>query len=301
MLSHLVKRMPSNMPISDPVDLDHVGFIVPELAAAHALFENLGFTLTARADHTRRDTQGRVVPAGSAQHSVMFSTGYIELMQITDPQAGHQLTDAMRERFGLHVLALGTPDAAHCHAARQRAGLEVGAVMDWSRAVTTPERSGLARFLYFDTPWAAGDPSYVCWVHHATPELVRSPSLLRHANGATALRGLSYAGPRTALRGWGERLLQAGAQAQAGFDGVGRLNLGPSWIDLAPNEALARVLPVGLTITFPSLAPLQAAAQGLGLPMTQAGNGALDIDLGPGFGLRLRALADPTSSTASHL
>ena len=184
----------------DTVDLDHIGFIVPDLAAGRGLFEGLGFTLTARADHTRRDAEGRVVPAGSAQHSVMFDIGYIELMQITDPLAGHQLTPAMRERFGLHVLALGTADAAACHAARQQAGLPVGAVMDWSRPVSTPERSGLARFLYFDTRWSPGDPSYVCWVQHATPELVRSPSLLRHANGATALRGLRYAGPSAALQ-----------------------------------------------------------------------------------------------------
>ena len=276
----------------DPVDLDHVGFIVPDLDAARALFEGLGFALTTRADHTRRDAEGRVVPAGSSQHSVMFGTGYIELMQITDPQAGHQLTPAMRERFGLHVLALGTPDAAACHAARQRAGLEVGAVMDWSRPVTTPERSGLARFLYFDTRWSAGDPSYVCWVHHATPELVRSPSLLRHANGATALRGLRYAGPRAALRAWGRRLVQAGAVAAAGFDGTGRLSLGQSWIELVPDEAMARVLPVGLTIAYPSLEPLRAAAQRLGLAAAVQGADALSIALGSDFGLTLHAVQE---------
>lgn len=287
-----VKSMQSTSSASDPVDLDHVGFIVPELAAARALFEGLGFTLTARADHTRRDAQGRVSPAGSAQHSVMFGTGYIELMQITDPLAGHQLTPAMHERFGLHVLALGTPDAVACNAMRQRAGLEVGAVMDWSRPVTTPERSGLARFLYFDTRWAVGDPSYVCWVHHATPELVRSPSLLRHANGATALRGLRYAGPRAALRAWGRRLVQAGAVAAAGFDGSGRLSLGESGIELVPDETMARVLPVGLTIAFPSLAPLQAAAQRLGLTAVAQGPDTLDIDLGPGFGLTLHAVVE---------
>ena len=276
----------------DPVDLDHVGFIVPDLDAARALFDGLGFTLTTRADHTRRDAEGRVVPAGSAQHSVMFGTGYIELMQITDPQAGHQLTPAMRERFGLHVLALGTGDAAACHAARQRAGLPVGAAMDWSRPVTTPERSGLARFLYFDTRWSAGDPSYVCWVHHATPELVRSPSLLRHANGAVALRGLRYAGPRAALRAWGRRLVQAGAVAAAGFDGTGRLSLGQSWIELVPDEAMARVLPVGLTIAYPSLEPLRAAAQRLGLAAAVQGADALSIALGLDFGLTLHAVQE---------
>ena len=283
---------------SDAVDLDHVGFIVPELGAARALFEGLGFMLTARADHTRRDAEGRVVPAGSAQHSVMLDTGYIELMQITDPLAGHQLTPAMRERFGLHVLALGTGDAGACHAARQQAGLPVGAVMDWSRPVSTPERSGLARFLYFDTRWSPGDPSYVCWVQHATPELVRSPSLLRHANGATALRDLRYAGPRAALRAWGRRLVQAGAVAAAGFDGSGRLSLGESWIELVPDEAMARVLPVGLTIAFPSLAPLQAAAQRLGLAAAAEGPDTLSIDLGPGFGLTLLAVVEPAPAPA---
>lgn len=275
----------------DTLDLDHIGFIVPELAAARVLFEGLGFTLTARADHTRRDAEGRVVPAGSAQHSVMFDTGYIELMQITDPLAGHQLTPAMRERYGLHVLALGTGDAAACHAARRQAGLPVGAVMDWSRPVSTPERSGLARFLYFDTRWSPGDPSYVCWVQHATPELVRSPSLLRHANGATALRGLRYAGPSAALQAWAARLRQAGAQA-AGFDGAGRLSLGESWIELVPDETMPRVLPVALTIAFPSLAPLQAAAQRLGLAAAVQGPDALGIDLGPGFGLTLHAVQE---------
>lgn len=298
-LSRPGNRMQSAPPAPDPVDLDHVGFIVPELQAAQALFDGLGFTLTARAAHTKRDAQGRVVSAGSAQHSVMFDTGYIELMQITDPQAGHQLTPAMRERFGLHVLALGTPDATACHAARQRAGLEVGAVMDWSRAVSTPERSGLARFLYFDTRWSPGDPSYLCWVHHATPELVRSPSLLRHANGALSLRGLHYAGPRAALHAWGGRLRQAGAQAPAGFDGEGRLILGASWIELHADEAMTRVLPVGMTLGFSTLGPLRAAAARLGLPMATRAEGAVDIDLGAACGLVLHAVQESAPNAAA--
>ena len=126
---------------SDRVGLDHVGFIVDDLEEARALFAALGFTLTPRADHTRRNAAGEVIPAGSSQHSAMFDDGYIELMQITDPDAGHQLTPAMRERFGLHVVAFGTSDAPVCHAARQRAGLSVGAVMDWSRPVKTAERA----------------------------------------------------------------------------------------------------------------------------------------------------------------
>ena len=98
------------------IDLDHIGFIVEDLIAARDLFTDLGFTLTQRADHTRTDAQGRTVSAGSSQHSIMLGTGYIELMQITDRQAGHQLTPAADHRYGMHVLALGTSDAHACHA-----------------------------------------------------------------------------------------------------------------------------------------------------------------------------------------
>jgi catechol 2,3-dioxygenase-like lactoylglutathione lyase family enzyme len=98
------------------IDLDHVGFIVQDLSAARDLFVDLGFVLTERADHTRSDAQGLTVSAGSSQHSIMLEVGYIELMQITDARAGHQLTPATGERYGLHVLALGCADARAWHA-----------------------------------------------------------------------------------------------------------------------------------------------------------------------------------------
>lgn len=275
------------------MNLDHVGFIVEDLAVARDVFARLGFTLTARADHTRRDAQGRIVPAGSSQHSVMFETGYIELMQITDPAAGHQLTAAMQERFGLHVLALGTDDAQACHAQRQSAGLPVGAVMDWSRPVSTPERSGLARFLYFDTPWSPGDPSYLCWVQHATPELIRSPSLLRHGNGARCLRALHYSGPSQRLREWSRRLVLAGGQPAGGR--LDRLRFGPSGIDLHADEGLGAARPKALTLGLRDPQALADAAKSQGLAVRTGPDGQVDVDLSSLCGLHLRAVAEAGS------
>ena len=72
-----------------------------------------------------------------------------------------------------------------------------------------------------------------------------------------------------------------------------RLCLGQSWIELVPDEAMARVLPVGLTIAYPSLEPLRAAAQRLGLAAAaQWADDALGIDLGPAFGLVLHAVQE---------
>ena len=286
----------------NPVQLDHIGLIVEDLASTRDLFQGLGFTLTPRADHTRRDASGQVVPAGSAQHSAMFDTGYIELMQITDPAAGHPLTPAMQERFGLQVLALGTDDALRCHAERESSGLAVRSVMDWSRPVATPERSGLARFIFFDLPWTPGDPSYLCWVQHATPQLLRSPSLLHHANGVHTLRGLSYRGPTASLQPWARRLEQAGAirSARRADAGGQRMDLDGCWIDLRPDDTRSQTLPTGVTLGLPDPGALADRARHLGLRVRAADHGAIDIDLSAACGLQLHAIREPRRETALH-
>lgn len=270
------------------IDLDHVGFIIADLGAAQALFTRLGFSLTVRADHTRTTLDGRTVSAGSAQHSIMFETGYVELMQITDPAAGHQLTPAIHARYGLHVLALGAPDAQAWHAQCGRDGLAVGPLMDWSREVRTDARSGLARFRYFDSPWQATDPSYICWVQHLTPELVRSPSQLLHANTANRLAGIAYAGPAPALADWSRRLQASGARL--GADAT-VLDLDGQCVSLRHDPTLATVLPVALLLEVRDLAAFERSARAAGRPITGDASEAIVVDLGPDYGLRLEARA----------
>ena len=114
---------------SSPIFLDHVGFIVEDLPASRALFAGLGFTLTERADHTRTNAQGEKVSAGSSQHSIMLGTGYIELMQITDRQAGHQ-------RVLVGVRRALTPSRLVCHV-RDRSPVCDRVIRRRSRAATT--------------------------------------------------------------------------------------------------------------------------------------------------------------------
>ncbi|MEN9770706.1 MAG: hypothetical protein RLZZ180_2336 [Pseudomonadota bacterium] len=275
------------------IDLDHVGFIVQDLSAARDLFVDLGFVLTERADHTRSDAQGLTVSAGSSQHSIMLEVGYIELMQITDVRAGHQLTPATGERYGLHVLALGCADARAWHARCLQNALSVRPVMDWSRPVHTPERSGLARFAFFDAPWQPSDPSYVCWVQHVTPELVRSPSLMRHPNGARALRTLHYEGGIDELARWAAVLQDSGAQATgAAQHGAMTLRLGPSAIDLQPSAQRQQVLPSALTLAFSSLEEIERRADRLQLPRLHHSTERLSLDLRASCGLVLHAVRE---------
>lgn len=263
--------------------LDHAGFIVADLAASATLMAQLGFRLTVRADHTRTNSDGETVSAGSAQHSLMFRRGYIELMQITDPAAGHQLTPAMRVRFGLHVLALGSDDAAQCHARCQRDGIAVGPLLNWARPVREGSCQGMARFCYFDARWDPHDPSYVCWVQHMTPDLMRPAHLLVHDNGALALRGVHYRGPQAMLSAWARQLaLAAGVEAAPGV-----VRVADAHFALEADERLSAVVPSALELDFDDLTVVRALCARHGIGMQDRPDGVLDIDLTRQLGLHL--------------
>ena len=188
--------------------LDHVGLVVPDLADAARDFEALGFTLTDEADHTRTDG----APAGSVQRSIMMETGYIELQQLTGPAGSHLLSAAQDKFHGLHILAFGVADAGAAREAVATAGLAVGDVLEWSRTVERPEGAREARFSFFVADYRVSDEALLCWVRHRTPELIREPGALAHANGAVALGGLTFAAADSGLAETiRTRMLTAGA------------------------------------------------------------------------------------------
>ena len=190
--------------------LDHVGIIVPSLRQAASLFEQLGFTLTRRAEHNRTNAAGIVESAGSAQQSIMFEQGYIELQEITDPQNRHILSAAAAKHFGLHIVAFGIDDAQAAYETL-RSRMSVTAPMHWARAIAEPDLHGDAQFDFFVQPYDTGDESYFCWVVQVTPQLMRSPRLVSHANSVVRLDGIWIAARDAADRARIEhRYLNAG-------------------------------------------------------------------------------------------
>lgn len=266
--------------------MDHVGFIVADLEAACSLLGQLGFRLTARADHTRTDASGKAVPAGSSQRSAMFRRGYVEAMQITDPDAGHQLSSAPRVRHGLHILALGTDDAAACHAACLRNGVAAGPLLNWSRPVQEGPTQGVARFSYFDSRWNPHDPSYVCWVQHCTPELLRPTGVMEHDNTALGLLGIQYRGPRRLAEDWAAQLRAAGATSWRERAGGFTLGFGVAWLDIDVDDRMTTVLPAVLLLEFADIGWLRERCGTLGIAARLQADGALEVDLQQVFGLR---------------
>ena len=278
-------------PGAGPLALDHVGLIVRDLNAAHDAMAALGFTLTARADHTMTTADGRTVSAGSSQHAIMLGHGYIELMQITDPLAGHQLAAAPQERFGLHILALSTPDAEAAHAAFLANGQAVGPVRRWSRPVDEADRKGLARFVYFDAPWVPQDASYLCWVQHLTPELMRASDAPVHANGALSVLAIHYAGPEEVAQAWVARLRQLGMPVTPRQDGHTWLGLGLSHLQVHAQPGAQHLVPQVLELGFQSLEGIRSRCRAKGMVTRETPEGALCIDLREPLGIELLCVA----------
>ncbi len=282
------------MPQAEPTSLDHIGIIVPSLADAAALFTSLGFTLTARADHTRTNDQGEVESAGSAQHSIMFEHGYIEVQEITDPQQRHLLSPAAAKHFGAHIVAFGETDAAAANLRVRTAGLPVGPVLDWGRPVYEPGLSGMARFAFFGAPYATEDESYLCWVQHLTPEILRSDRLVTHANGARELAGILVAArDTTEVARIAARYQASGATLIAASASNALLRAGRGTLDVRLADTLPREMAgglatpaltgsgriVALVIRADDPAAIAGLARQAGLAVADTGK-ALAIDLG---------------------
>jgi catechol 2,3-dioxygenase-like lactoylglutathione lyase family enzyme len=168
--------------------IDHSLLGVRDLEAARRTFAGLGFTLTPR---------GRHIGWGTANYCIMFETGYVELLGILDPaQFTNNLDKFLAAREGLLGLAFAMADGGKLTAALAGAGLHPDGPKDLKRRLELPEGEALPAFqLVYLPPEELPDlRGFFC--QHLTPEIVRRPEWLRHANGARRLAGLTVASDR---------------------------------------------------------------------------------------------------------
>lgn len=260
--------------------LDHIGIVVPDLARAARDFTALGFTLSSPVSHETADGS----PAGSTQCSIMLQDGYIELQEITGPPGSHLLSAAREKHFGLHILAFGVSDARHAHARLAATDLPLGDVLEWSRRVDRQDGDQEARFAFFVADYDPADDALLCWVQHLTPDAIREPRLLEHANGAIGLTQVGlYAGDQITADRIVNRLHDAGGKIESDKS----VRFGDIEMSVAlPGDsgAVARSLwpaptfaaDIGLSLTDPSI--LAEKARDLGLPVN-ADDGRLVVDM----------------------
>jgi hypothetical protein len=144
--------------------LDHLGHFVPDLDAAAAVWEKLGFVVTPTSVH---QVCGR--PAGTSNRCVMLDEGYIELLAPTlDTPNAQRVRDRMKLFVGVHLACFGTP-AAQAEQARLAAhGFEPEPVVNLEREVD----GGKARFNVVYVPRDKMPEGRVQYCEHLAPEHV---------------------------------------------------------------------------------------------------------------------------------
>lgn len=172
--------------------IDHALVGVHDLEAARVAFEGLGFTVTPRGSH---------IGWGTANYCVMFEDNYIELLGVVDPSLetnGLDTTLADRGEGLLGVaLASDSPDATH--SSLVGAGLRPSDLLDLKRKLELPEGDVLPRFKLIRIGAEGLSEKHLFICHHLTPELLRRPEWLAHANGARHIASVVFVVENPAL------------------------------------------------------------------------------------------------------
>ncbi|HJU18186.1 MAG TPA: VOC family protein [Stellaceae bacterium] len=164
--------------------LDHVIVGVRDLERARAGWTRLGFTPTPR---------GRHIGQGTANYCIMFAADYVELLGLAERDAGALRLDAFLARGeGLMAAAFALADTPEAVRARltERA-LHPSEPRALGRHIELPEGIATPRFSLISLP-SEETPGLDCFLcGHLTPELMRRPEWLVHANGAVAVKGVN--------------------------------------------------------------------------------------------------------------
>jgi len=152
-------------PPAGEIYLDHLAHFVPDLGAAAAVWERLGFVVTPVSVH---NVSGK--PAGTSNRCVMLDEGYLELLAPALDTPHAQRVRALMKRYdGVHLACFGTPDAAAEHARLGAHGFEPEPLVSLERTIDTGAR---LRFKVVYTPPDKMAEGRVQYCEHLTPEHV---------------------------------------------------------------------------------------------------------------------------------
>ena len=179
-------------PAGDEVFFDHVAWMVPDMDAASAVFEKLGFVLTDYSVHGNRDPEtGKRIPQGTANRLAMLEPGYIELLC----EAGNveaPVVDDLRARLGrymgVHLLAFSHADADASYERIAGDGFRLQPMVHLRRDVEAADGSdaevqfSVIRAVFDEIP----EGRLQVLTHH-TPELMWQDRYLARVNGLTAM------------------------------------------------------------------------------------------------------------------
>jgi len=179
-------------PDGGEVFFDHVAWMVPDMDAASAVFEKLGFFLTDYSVHGNHDPEtGNRIPQGTANRLAMLETGYIELLCTVDGVTAPVVDDLnarLGRYMGVHLLAFSHADADAAFGRIEGDGFRLQPMVHLRRDVEAADGSDAE--VQFSVIRAAFDEipeGRIQVLTHHTPDLMWQDRYLARANALCAL------------------------------------------------------------------------------------------------------------------
>jgi hypothetical protein len=182
------------LPQSGQIFLDHIAWMVPDIAAAAPVFERLGFPLTPYSVHGDRDpTTGALMPVGTANRLAMLPRGYIEILTtvegVDSPDTRHAQS-SMARHVGVHLLAFTVTDPAAEAKRIAAAGIAMRPVINLRRTIEAEDgRPAEVAFTVVRAEFAHFPEARMQLLAHHTPEHMWQRRYLPQDNAIEALAG----------------------------------------------------------------------------------------------------------------
>ncbi len=219
--------------------LDHVLIGASDLEQSRAQFERLGFATTPLGLH-----QGWA----SGNHCVMFAEDYLEILgKVREGDLPDAVEAGLARGDGLLGLAVTSSDPEGTFKAWTDYGLAPEKPASLSRPIETEGGSEIAQFrnVMLDPKHTAGVPTFAC--HHLTPDLLRPAPMLKHDNGAVAIRSMTIVADDPEPLTLAYRTV-FGSSTHSGTDQVSAFQVGDAAIVVTTVEDAAVMHPA---FTFP--------------------------------------------------
>lgn len=237
---------------------DHALIGVADLEDARDDYQRLGFTCCPR---------GRHIGWGTANYCIMFADDYLELLGIVDASQFTNNLDTFLTGPGEGLFGLSFA-SADIDALGAKLGREPS---DLKRLLECPEGTVEPRFRLLHPPVGAmpGLSGFFC--QHLTPELMRRPEWLAHANGATGIASATIAvqDAAEAARAYGKifgaRAVQPGQDSTDIVFNTGRMHIVQSGDTEGLVELAIRVADVAAAADYLDQADVFFAEQDDGL------------------------------------
>lgn len=181
------------VPSEGEIFLDHVAHWVPDLDAAAAQLERLGFRLTPYTEHANSTAPGEPIrPAGSANRCIMLREGYLEILTPTaDTAIGRELRAGISRYVGVHLAAFSCTDAEAQRARLVAAGFDQRPVVDLRRETELADGTrGTLRFTVIRPVPGVMAEGRIQFLSHHTPDMLWEERWLQHPNTVERLSEL---------------------------------------------------------------------------------------------------------------